>query len=167
MTHPFDILNSSLGVSLIFTPCPGTKETSLIEAVETLANAGAKAIITLMPDIEMQKFNAQTLPDACQTTGLNWFHFPIEDDSVPDNEFQQVFADKKAEVLGMLKQENPVAIHCRGGSGRTGFMAAILLLELGLDWETVKSEVQSLRPKALTKADQNQYLKDTYQIGGE
>ena len=164
MKHPFDILNSKIDASLIFTPCPGIKETTLEDAVLTLKEAGAAAIITLMPEAEMEKFDAQSLPEICQQNGVLWFHLPIEDDSVPSDDFHAIFKKQKPLILEALEQNQKIAIHCRGGSGRTGFMGAILLLELGLDWGTVLEEVLSLRPKALQKQAQLEYLKHRYNI---
>lgn len=48
--HPYSVLaNSELVGQLIFTPCPGTKETSVSQALATLRDAGASALVTLMP----------------------------------------------------------------------------------------------------------------------
>ena len=54
-THPHDALTLENGAQLIFTPCPGTKEATLIESVSTLRHAGASMLITLMFDEEITK----------------------------------------------------------------------------------------------------------------
>lgn len=41
------------------------------------------------------------------------------------------------------------SIHCKGGSGRTGLIAAVLRLQQGLSLEEATRQVQALRPKAL------------------
>jgi protein-tyrosine phosphatase len=164
MPHPFDILNVNQNVSLIFTSCPGTKDTSLDDAVLALRGAGAKAIVTLMPLDEMEKFNAVSLPKVCKNLGVSWFHFPIADDSVPGDDYHEEFKAGKTPLFEMLTQNQKVAIHCRGGSGRTGFMAAILLLELGYDWDLVQTKIQTLRPKALVNETQLSYLASKYSI---
>ena len=49
MSHPYDLLSiPGIPGKLIFTPCPGTKDTSLEEALASLKQAGASAVITLM-----------------------------------------------------------------------------------------------------------------------
>ncbi len=45
MSHPFDILTLDNGSRLIFTPCPGTKGTSVAEAMQVLKDAGAQAMV--------------------------------------------------------------------------------------------------------------------------
>ena len=113
------------------------------EAVATLKDAGAQALITLMPEDELARFAAESLPDQCATQGLEWFHLPVEDDHAPDERFATAFATQKQTLLSLLEQQGTLAIHCRGGSGRTGFMAAILLLESGMDRDEVVRQVDS------------------------
>lgn len=54
MSHPFSILAMPDGRgTLIFTPCPGTQDEPLQQAHDTLKNAGARAIVSLMADTEL------------------------------------------------------------------------------------------------------------------
>lgn len=162
MSHPYDKLTLASGAALIFTPCPGTKATTLDDAVLTLREAGAQALITLMPADEMAKFAASSLPGCCADYGIRWFHLPVEDDHAPDDRFTMAFATHKQALLSLLEQQGTIAIHCRGGSGRTGFMAAILLLESGMDRDDVFHEVRGLRPHALKMPVHLDYLEKTY-----
>jgi protein-tyrosine phosphatase len=164
MSHPYDTLRLASGAALIFTPCPGTKNTSVEEAVSTLKAAGANALITLMPADELEKFEASALPRLCADQGITWFHLPVEDDHAPDERFAEAFGKQKASLMSLLEQRDTVAIHCRGGSGRTGFMAAILMLETGHDWDDVVCDVQGLRPGALKMPVHLDYLRETYRL---
>ncbi|MCF3098632.1 protein phosphatase [Aeromonas australiensis] len=164
--HPFDILNLDNGARLIFTPCPGTKEASLQASLKTLETAGADAVVTMMPDAELSEFKADSLPAECEALDLAWFQLPVEDDCAPETPFAEAFANHKADLLARLAAGQTLAIHCRGGSGRTGLMAAILLLEAGYAPTQVKSLVQGLRPKALTLAAHVNYLNTHYSFAG-
>ena len=148
MSHPFDILPLNSG-QLIFTPCPGTKDASLSDSVAQLKAAGAAAIITLMPQQELTQNNADNIGAICSELGLQWFQLPIDDDCAPLQPFEQAFATQKADILSLLKAGKTVAIHCKGGSGRTGLMAAILMTQLGYSKADATTQVQNLRPKAL------------------
>lgn len=148
MKHPFDMLPLNTG-QLIFTPCPGTKDISLSDSLEQLKTAGAAAIITLMPQHELQQNNADNISAICTEQGLAWFQLPIEDDCAPQQPFEQAFAAHKAGILSLLQAGKTVAIHCKGGSGRTGLIAAILMTELGYSKTDATAQVQRLRPKAL------------------
>ena len=55
MSHPFDELVLEGSAALLFTPCPGTKTAALKDALLTLKQAGASAILTLMPREEMER----------------------------------------------------------------------------------------------------------------
>mgnify|MGYP000001583388 FL=1 len=164
--HPFDILNLDNGARLIFTPCPGTKEASLQASLKTLQAAGADAVVTMMPDAELSEFKADSLPAECAALGLAWFQLPVEDDCAPEAPFAAAFANHKTALLARLAAGQTLAIHCRGGSGRTGLMAAILLLESGYAPARVKTLVQGLRPKALTLAPHVDYLNSHYSFAG-
>lgn len=158
MSHPFDILSLDTGTRLIFTPCPGTKAASVADAVTTLKTAGTEVIITLMPLSELDTFGASLLPDICREVGILWLHLPIEDDAAPAEEFELAFAKHKAELLTLMRRKATIAIHCRGGSGRTGLMAAILLLLAGGSLAEVITQVQLIRPNALTNVHQRGYI---------
>jgi len=160
--HPFDKLSLNDGGTLIFTPCPGTRDADLRASLAQLAEAGSRAVITLMPDDEMVRNDVSALPDACGELGLQWFHFPIEDDALPGEAFKKAWEKDQQGVSDILNKQGTIAIHCKGGSGRTGLMAAIILLERGMPSEEVVKQVKSLRPNALKLAVHTDYLAHTY-----
>ena len=88
ISHPFDILTLENGAQLIFTPCPGTKEANLADAVSTLKQAGTEMLLTLMFDEEMEKLSAQTLPEACAENDIMWLQLPILDDAALNQAFE-------------------------------------------------------------------------------
>jgi protein-tyrosine phosphatase len=149
VTHPYDILPLPEGGGLIFTPCPGTKEVDLRSALQDLRAAGASAVITLMPSHELQENNATDLPAVCAELGMSWFHFPVEDDAAPSDEFASQWALYSAAILQMLDEGKTIAVHCKGGSGRTGLMIANLLLARQMPLDEAMAQVQAIRPKSL------------------
>lgn len=163
--HPFDKLSLNDGGTLIFTPCPGTRDADLRTSLAQLKKAGASAVITLMPDTEMVRNAVAALPEACGELGLQWFHLPIEDDASPGEAFKQAWEESQQRVLDILNEQGTIAIHCKGGSGRTGLMAAIILLERGMPSEDVARKVKSLRPNALKLAAHTDYLAHGYSDG--
>lgn len=169
-THPYDILSLAEGGKLIFTPCPGTKGVALEESISQLKQAGASAVISLTPQTEMARLEVEALPEACNNQGVIWFHLPVEDDSAPAAEFGQGWARDRQKIQEILDQDGALAIHCKGGSGRTGLMAAIILLERGVALEQVIPMVQGLRPKSLRLQPHVEFLNklaDTLNRGGE
>jgi len=132
-----------------------------------LGQAGADAVVTMMPDEEMARLGVPALPEVVGQNGMAWFQFPVEDDAAPDEAFERAWQANKSEVLSLIRQERCVAIHCRGGSGRTGFMAAIILRELGIDADDVANRVKSLRPNSLKLAAHTDYLSTHYDMNNK
>lgn len=164
MPHPFDTLNLPSGGQFIFTPCPGTKGEPLAESLNTLKQAGATDIVTMLSDEELAFLGVADLGQQCEAAGLNWFQLPVEDDQGPQEPFFNAFKVHRDTLLQRLHNNATIVIHCRGGTGRTGMMAAILLLESGMDWETARSLIQSVRPKSLTIDSQVNFLQQHYQL---
>ena len=158
MIHPYDELVLEGAAALIFTPCPGTKGASLQDSLQTLKQAGAAAIITLMPQEEMARNAVDTLPALCDELGLRWLHCPVEDDQLPLADFAAAWQLHSAGIHQLLSDGKKIAIHCKGGSGRTGLMAAQIMLERGIDKAQVKQRIQALRPNALTLASHLAYF---------
>ncbi len=150
MSHPYDVLDlPNRPGRLLFTPCPGTRETSLAAALDDLIGAGARVLVTLMPVAELEANGAASLPTLCAERGLAWYHLPVSDEDVPREDFDAAWAQARGPICEALDANQTVAIHCKGGSGRTGLIAARLLIEQGLPREAAVALVQSLRPKAI------------------
>lgn len=152
MSHPFSILAMPDGAdSLIFTPCPGTQDESLQQALGTLKNAGASAIVSLMSDAELTHNGVGELGQEVQAAGLAWYQLPIEDDEAPDTEFETRWQKALPALSKLLDANQAIAIHCKGGSGRTGLVAAKLMIDRGVPRTRAVELVQQLRPRAIQK----------------
>lgn len=158
-SHPSDLLAlNQEGAGLILTPCPGTKGVEAAVALEQLQASGADALITLMPDAELASNAVSDLAELCAQRGLQWFHLPIEDERAPDDDFATAWQAQRQAVHRLLDTGKRVAIHCKGGSGRTGLMAAQILVERGCSKEAAVATVKALRPNALSLAIHQAYL---------
>lgn len=164
LAHPFTplVIHDDVG-QILFTPCPGTKEVSLQNSLEQLAAAGATAVITLMPQEEMERNVVTDLPKLCAQLGLDWFHLPIEDDHAPEQAFQNAWQHAKDKILSLLDAGKAIAIHCKGGTGRTGLVAAQILLARGMPIDEVIDRVRAVRPNALRIPMQQEYIAKTAQ----
>jgi protein-tyrosine phosphatase len=158
ISHPFDILTLENGAQLIFTPCPGTKEAKLADAVNTLKQAGTEMLLTLMFDDEMEKLSAQRLPDACAKNDIIWLQLPILDDAAPNQIFEHQWQAHKASILAVINNKGTIAVHCKGGSGRTGLVIGLILLEFGYPSSKVIETVQKIRPNSLKNTFQLDYF---------
>jgi protein-tyrosine phosphatase len=69
--------------------------------------------------------------------------FPILDRQTPESEDE--LAQTLAKVEAELAVGRNVVLHCRQGIGRTGLVAACLLLTKGLDPETAVNRISAAR----------------------
>ncbi|TWX67265.1 protein phosphatase [Colwellia demingiae] len=156
--HPFETLALSNGAKLLFTPCPGTKAVNLEQSILQLKQQGVSMLLTLMFDKEMLENNAIKLPLLCHKYKIQWLQLPIIDDEAPQEAFHQEWQKKKDRILNEIKNRGVVAVHCKGGTGRTGTVISLLLLQLGWSADEIKQEVQLIKPKALRIQKQINYL---------
>lgn len=156
--HPYSVLKASGGGALLLTPCPGTKETNIDVALQDLKAGGAKALLTLMTTDELSANQVEDLAECCRATGIEWFHLPVEDDSAPASSFQVSWDQARDRIFQLLDDDKAVAIHCKGGSGRTGLIVAQILVERGVTVEEAIEQVQTLRPRAIRHAIHIDYI---------
>ncbi len=159
--HPFETLTLSNGAKLLFTPCPGTKTVSLDESLQQLKQQGVSMLLTLMFDKEMLDNNIEKLPQLCNTLQIKWLQLPIIDDEAPQEAFVLQWEKHKKLMLDEIKNKGIIAVHCKGGTGRTGTVISLLLLQLGWSADKIKQEIQTLKPKALRIQKQIDYLNST------
>lgn len=159
--HPYSKLSATdQNLNLIFTPCPGTRDTSVTEALAELKQAGATALITVMPASELTDNAVDHLPEECAAQNLEWFHLPVADEQAPGPDFDAAWHQHRERIMALLASGQTIAIHCKGGSGRTGLVAGQLLVASGHTLESATSKVQSVRPKALQQPAHIGHLKN-------
>lgn len=157
MTHPTWQLDLDSG-ALILTPCPGTKGVDLNASLAQLKQQGVEAIVTALDDAELASKQVEALGREAQQLGIQWFQIEIEDDCAPDDGFAAKWQQASPELHQIVERGGKVAMHCMGGSGRTGLFAAHLLLEKDWPLERIIEQVQALRPGAFTKPVQLEYI---------
>ncbi len=136
------------GAEIIMMPCPGTKEVDLESTISQLKEQGVTAILSMMVDEEMKNLNAEDLPELCKQNHIQWFNMATDDHKVPDEESLSKWDQYKDNLLEVINQGGKVAVHCKGGTGRTGVGVAMLLLELGRKGDQAIADVQALKPGA-------------------
>lgn len=158
-THPtFPLAIENTAAELILMPCPGSKELGLQETLSQLKKQKVDAILTLMTAAELSKYSFSDIGKSVKSLGISWFHLPIVDDHAPENEFLTLWETAGPAIHRLLEQGKKVAIHCKGGTGRTGIVAAQILLERGDNLEKIMKRIKKRRPKAFTLAVHQEYL---------
>jgi ADP-ribosyl-[dinitrogen reductase] hydrolase len=82
--------------------------------------------------------------------GVPWHHLPIIDYATPDAGFEAAWQATGATLRGKLRQGGRLLLHCAGGLGRSGTIAARLLVELNeAAPEAAILAVRAARPGAI------------------
>ena len=100
---------------------------------QAIRDWGASAVVTLIEEHEFAMLGVQALPDAFREAGIEWHHLPVTDVHAPDQRFEIRWGYAGARLRERLRAGERVLVHCRGGLGRAGSVAARLLVEFGAD----------------------------------
>ena len=159
VTHPLRIDEVACGSGVIgMTICPGKRGPSKFGGpwdrdldldIEAICAWRAEAVVTLMQTHELRKLGASRLGEAVEAQGLPWLHLPIADLGVPDAGFERVWTYSGHVIRTILSRGGRVLVHCRGGLGRTGLLAARLLIEFGRRPQEAVNAVRAARAGAI------------------
>jgi ADP-ribosyl-[dinitrogen reductase] hydrolase len=169
-SHPLQIaeisvpaLTGLLGVTF----CPGKKDAHAMSGawhrdvrtdVAMIRHWGAAMVITLIEPHEFALLQVENLGSAVTEAGMQWLHMPIRDVSVPDERFHSAWAIHSQLVMKTLEAGANVLVHCKGGLGRAGTVAARILIETGLPARDAIASVRAKRPGAIETLAQERYL---------
>lgn len=150
------------------TFCPGKKQVraatgawdrDLAADLEAVSRWGAAAIVTLVEPHELDALGVPDLGAAVQARHIAWYHLPIRDVSVPDGAFEESWHSAGQHLRRLVQNGFAVLIHCKGGLGRAGTIAARLLVELGAAPEEAIAAVRAVRPGAIETRAQEAYVR--------
>jgi ADP-ribosyl-[dinitrogen reductase] hydrolase len=148
--------------------CPGGRrahaadfdaELDLGRDLQTVREFGARLLVTLMEERELSMLGVHALPIAARRVGLEWKHLPIIDMSVPTAVFEHRWETVGEELRAALSAGEHVVLHCYAGLGRTGTIAAKLLIEFGLQPAQAVAAVRGARVGAIQTRQQEKYVK--------
>ena len=77
---------------------------------------------------------------------------------MPDSAFEAGWTELAATVHRLLAAGERVLIHCHGGRGRSGLVAARLLIDRGMDAPAALATVRRARRGAIETAGQEAHL---------
>ena len=170
-THPIrvDPVRPKDGYGRIgITLCPGKKypwglagnwERDLDPDLERIRRWGATAVVSLITEAEIRDLQVQDLSRAVADRHMEWWHLPIPDGQPPGPEFEKAWVHAGAAIRDRLRLGFDVLVHCKGGLGRAGTVAARLLVELGERPEAAIRRVREARSEnALETRQQERHV---------
>ena len=166
-TSPLQIAEVCVGPNagyLGMTICPGKTDAArrwrrdIDIDLDDIKAWGASTVVTLIEEHEFHLLKVEDLERQVHDTGMKWFHLPIKDVSVPDQRFVDAWKTTGTEIHRRLDAGERILVHCRGGLGRTGLIAGLILVERGMQPKEAIRQIRAVRPHAIETSEQEAYV---------
>lgn len=147
--------------------CPGTRRSflsggdphgELLHDVASIRDFGACGVVSLVEEHELLMLGVHALPAEVRRVGLWWIHLPITDMGIPGRTFESRWEAQGARIRDALAGGEHVVVHCFAGLGRTGTVAARLLIEFGMEPQAAILRVRNSRRGAIQTRKQEKYV---------
>ena len=169
-THPLQIdwiTNNLFAGRIGITLCPGKYQPVSLSGgwyrdldadITAIEDSGATLVVSLVEEAEMRDLRVQGLGKAILARELEWIHIPFEDATAPDYKWMKDFDLVAPSILTSIKNGDSVVIHCKGGLGRAGTVAALLLCSMGMDVFAALELIRDVRSKNCINYIQQEFL---------
>ncbi|NKF21732.1 protein-tyrosine phosphatase family protein [Solimonas marina] len=122
-----------------------------------LAAAGIRTVMSLLETREAYELGLAREADICEGCGVEFIHYPIPDRGVPPGVPSFRAITKRAQER--IASGDDLVIHCRAGIGRSGLVAAGVLLHCGYGVQDAFALVSKARRVAVPDtAEQEAWL---------
>jgi len=115
---------------------------------------GATLLVTLLSPRELGALGG--LERSARALGVAWLHHPIPDMEPPAS--PEAAASLVARLADHLESGRTAVVHCLAGLGRTGTVAACLLVTRGRAAEEAIAAVRALRPGSIQTRAQADFV---------
>lgn len=149
-------LPGRLGVTI----CPGRKDQGreLKADVETLRELGVDLVVCLVSQRELEWAGVSELGSSVRATGMRFFHSSIRDQKVPSMPTARALVDL---IVSTVEAGDAVVVHCMGGLGRSGLIAASVMVQRGVDAVEAVRCVRAVRGlRAVETRAQERFVED-------
>lgn len=128
-----------------------------------LRRAGVDVLVCLLTPAERAELALSDESAAALRAGLDFHAHPVADFGVPDPTQIQPLLDT---LTHRLHEGRHVAVHCRGGIGRSSLLAAALLVRLGSDPEQAWQVIADARGVPVPETDEQRQWLDSRPLHG-
>ena len=121
---------------------------------------GAGYLVTLLEPEEFAELGVELLEERAKAIGLRWHGLPITDGSPPDDRFLKPWERLGPQFVQALQNGERLVVHCKGGLGRAGTIACLLLLDSNAvsNADEAMALVRAVRPGAVETLEQEAFL---------
>lgn len=144
------------GARLGLSPLPGRWGAAL-DDLDTIAGWRPDVVVSMTEPAEMARHDVAGLAGLLAARGVGHAAFPVRDFGTPGPGADwPVLA---ARLHAVLDRGGAVLCHCYGGQGRSGMVAARLMVERGATPEAALAALRAVRPGAVETAAQEAWLR--------
>lgn len=144
------------GIGLTILPGRKDNNRSVDKDLRQLKAFGVDTVIPLITDDEFNDYGVSDLLEKYKTYGFEVHRLPIMDQLVSSEEEMN---DLVRRIENHLAADKKVLLHCVGGLGRSGLVAASYLKYKGLHWNDAIASVRKIRgPKAVETRVQEDFV---------
>ncbi|MBX2878939.1 MAG: dual specificity protein phosphatase family protein [Granulosicoccus sp.] len=153
-------------------PCPGVRVSAgtvgnrkaVLADIQEIVDWGANGFVTLFEEHEFKMNRVEDLHERMHAEGIWTMHLPIIDMHIPDQEFEDAWAAQGEQIRQALRVGERVILHCYAGLGRTGMIAARLLVEMGLTPEEAVASVRLNNKRRIQTKSQLAFVHTCYKL---
>jgi protein-tyrosine phosphatase len=121
---------------------PG-KEQGAASAIASIARDGIRQVVSLLEPAEAQALGLEREAHLVASESMRFVSFPIPDMGLPAS--VSAFARLARNLYQQIDAGDNTLLHCRGGVGRSGLLAAAVLLHCGMDPRQAFQQVTRMR----------------------
>ena len=155
----------NFGSEICLSAFPGREHTNVFsidlmeEFFDFLESNRYRSLVSLVEVHEFDQFiSYPKFEEKIGKRNFSWFFHPLKDMTAPDEIFRERFFETQSHLLENLRSGKKIAIHCKGGLGRSGTIAALLLRHLGFSAEKSIELVRKSRPGAIETEEQEIFI---------
>jgi ADP-ribosyl-[dinitrogen reductase] hydrolase len=170
-THPLRVdffLKNTHGLSgqLGMTFAPGKKARGIdgrwdrdltVDLLRLRNEYGTVVLVSLVEEWELAQLGIAALATEASKAGIELDRLEIRDGGVPAD--PELFVALVKRTLARVRAGKTVVIHCRGGLGRTGVLAAVCLRALGFEANRAMQIVRAVRPGTIENTAQEDFVR--------
>ena len=155
----------NFGSEICLSAFPGREHTNVFsidlmeEFFDFLDSNRYRSLVSLVEVHEFDQFiSYPKFEEKIGKRNFSWFFHPLKDMTAPDEIFRERFFETQSHLLENLRSGKKIAIHCKGGLGRSGTIAALLLRHLGFSAQKSIELVRKSRPGAIETEEQEIFI---------